>query len=59
MADGVMLLHANAHHMAVAVETLPEAVARIAKDGSQILAIRRIAIPSSAAPQRPLPAGET
>jgi len=47
MADGVMLVHANAHHMAVAVETLPEAAARIAKDGSEILTIRRVGALSS------------
>ena len=41
MSDGVMLLHANAHHMAVVVEPLAEAVARIAKSGGQITAIRR------------------
>lgn len=49
MADGLMLLHANAHHMAVAVETLPEAAARIAKDGSRILAIRRLGAPAAPA----------
>jgi cell wall-associated NlpC family hydrolase len=42
MTDGVMLLHANAHHMAVALETLPEAVARIVKTTGPILAIKRI-----------------
>ncbi len=42
MADGVMLVHANAHHMAVAVETLPEAVERISKQGTPIAAIRRL-----------------
>ena len=42
MADGLMLLHANAHHMAVVVETLPETAARILKTGSPITAIRRI-----------------
>lgn len=42
MSDGLMLLHANAHHMAVAIETLPEAVERIARSGSEILAIRRL-----------------
>ncbi len=43
MADGVMLVHANAHHMAVAVETLPEAVERIARQtNSPITAIRRM-----------------
>lgn len=54
MADGVMLVHANAHHMAVVVETLPEAAKRIAKDGSGILAIRRLgAVPPSAARDQP------
>lgn len=43
MVDGVMFVHANAHHMAVAVETLPEAASRIARDGSAILTIRRLA----------------
>ncbi|MDX2259742.1 MAG: NlpC/P60 family protein [Hyphomicrobiaceae bacterium] len=35
MCDGLMLLHANAHHMAVTVETLPEAVERIARASGQ------------------------
>jgi cell wall-associated NlpC family hydrolase len=43
MTDGIMLLHANAHHMAVVMETLPEAVDRISKTGSEITAIKRIA----------------
>jgi cell wall-associated NlpC family hydrolase len=42
MADALMLLHANAHHMAVTVETLPEAAERISKQGSEITAIRRL-----------------
>lgn len=42
MADGVMLLHANAHHMAVTVETLPEALNRIAKTGVQLRTIKRL-----------------
>lgn len=42
MADGLMLVHANAHHMAVTIETLPEAAQRIAKDGSRITAIKRL-----------------
>ena len=46
MSDGIMLVHANAHHMAVAVETLPEAADRIAKQSAPISTIRRI----SAAP---------
>lgn len=49
MTDGVMLLHANAHHMATVVETLPEAAERIAKTGSPILAIKRMAPASIAA----------
>jgi cell wall-associated NlpC family hydrolase len=41
MVDGVMMIHANAHHMAVAVETLHEAAARIAKTGGAISSIKR------------------
>ncbi len=41
MSDGIMLLHANAHHMAVVSETLPEAVERIRKAGSELTAIKR------------------
>jgi cell wall-associated NlpC family hydrolase len=44
MLDETRLLHANAHHMAVAVEPLAEAVARIAAAGSgQPVAYRRLA----------------
>ena len=43
MADSVMMVHANAHHMAVATETLPEAVVRIARTGSVVTAVKRIA----------------
>lgn len=42
MADGVMLVHANAHHMCVVIETLPEAAERIRKSGSDITAIKRL-----------------
>ncbi len=42
MADSVMMVHANAHHMAVATETLPEAVARIARTGSVVTAVKRV-----------------
>lgn len=42
LVDGCMLLHANAHHMSVTVETLPEAVDRIARSGSRITAIKRL-----------------
>lgn len=41
MLDGVMMVHANAHHMAVTVETLPEAVGRIGRAGSAVTAVRR------------------
>ncbi len=44
MIDGIMFLHANAHHMAVTVETLPEAVARIERSGSKITAIKRLSV---------------
>ncbi len=43
MVDGVMFIHANAHHMAVTVETLPEACERIAKSGPTITTIKRLA----------------
>lgn len=43
MADGVMLVHANAHHMAVAVEPLEVARSRIVKTGGgPIAAVRRL-----------------
>jgi cell wall-associated NlpC family hydrolase len=43
MVDSVLMVHANAHHMLVAVEPLPEAAQRIAKAGSQILVVKRLA----------------
>ncbi len=46
MLDGVMLLHANAHHMAVAIETLQQAVERIARSGIPISRIRRLPVSS-------------
>jgi cell wall-associated NlpC family hydrolase len=42
MVDGVTLIHANAHHMAVAAETLPEAVQRIANSGLEVQAVKRL-----------------
>lgn len=48
MSDGLMLLHANAHHMATVVETLPEAGDRIAKSGTPLLAIKRLTGSSTA-----------
>jgi hypothetical protein len=35
-------VHANAHHMAVTAETLPEAMERIVKLGAEIAAIKRL-----------------
>ena len=42
MVDSVLMVHANAHHMMVAVEPLSEAAQRIARTGSQIIAIKRL-----------------
>jgi cell wall-associated NlpC family hydrolase len=56
MTDGIMLLHANAHHMAVFAEPLPHAASRIARaGGGEITAIKRVErlgapIPSGATP---------
>ncbi len=44
MSDGIMIVHANAHHMAVTVETLPEVADRVAKTGAEITAIKRLDI---------------
>ena len=41
VTDGLHLLHANAHHMCVAKEPVMVAVARIAVEGSPLLAIVR------------------
>jgi cell wall-associated NlpC family hydrolase len=40
--DGNSLIHANAFHMAVAIEPTAEAVARIRESGSEITSVRRI-----------------
>jgi cell wall-associated NlpC family hydrolase len=40
--DGATLIHANAFHMAVAIELLAEAIARIREAGSEITSVRRI-----------------
>ena len=42
MLDPVRLLHANAHHMAVAVEPLRVAAERIARTGQAIAAVKRL-----------------
>jgi cell wall-associated NlpC family hydrolase len=40
--DAETLIHANAYHMAVAIEPVQEAVARIRAGGSEIISIRRL-----------------
>jgi len=40
--DAETIVHANAHHMAAAVENTREAIARIKAAGSELLAIKRI-----------------
>jgi hypothetical protein len=41
--DHAMLLHANAFHMAVAIEPIADAITRIASGGGHISAVRRMA----------------
>lgn len=50
VTDGLHLLHANAHHMAVVREPVMAAVARIAAAGSPLLAIKRPAALGRATP---------
>jgi cell wall-associated NlpC family hydrolase len=40
--DPETLVHANAHHMIVAVESAAEAIMRIKAAGSEITSVRRI-----------------
>jgi cell wall-associated NlpC family hydrolase len=42
VCDETTLVHANAFHMAVAIESIAEAVRRIAEAGSAIVAVKRI-----------------
>jgi hypothetical protein len=42
MVDETRLLHANAHHMLVAIESLTEAVARIEKVAGPVTSVRRL-----------------
>jgi cell wall-associated NlpC family hydrolase len=45
MLDSVLMIHANAHHMMVAVEPLAEMAQRVAKaGGGDIAAIKRLAV---------------
>jgi cell wall-associated NlpC family hydrolase len=41
--DPESLIHANAHHMMVAIEPVMDAVARIKAAGSEITAVKRVA----------------
>jgi hypothetical protein len=41
--DAATLIHANAFHMAVAIEPIAAAVARIATAGSSVTSVRRLA----------------
>ncbi|HZS64183.1 MAG TPA: NlpC/P60 family protein [Xanthobacteraceae bacterium] len=40
--DAATLLHANAHHMAVAIEPVAEAVARIGEGGGEVTSVKRL-----------------
>jgi cell wall-associated NlpC family hydrolase len=42
--DGDTIVHANAHHMAVAIEPLAEALRRTAAAGAELRTVRRIAL---------------
>lgn len=50
MSDAVMLVHANAHHMAVAIEPLEVAVRRTERAGSKIAAIKRLPVDRPGSP---------
>ena len=41
LGDG-MIVHANGHHMATAIEPLSEAIARISEAGAKVTAYRRL-----------------
>jgi cell wall-associated NlpC family hydrolase len=42
--DGTTIVHANAHHMATAIEPIDAAIARIAAAGSAVTSVRRLRI---------------
>ena len=42
MCDRKSIIHANAHHMAVTIEPLDQAVARIKASGSEVTTVRRV-----------------
>jgi cell wall-associated NlpC family hydrolase len=45
--DEASMIHANAFHMAVAIEPVAEALARIRAAGSEVTAIKRVTAPVS------------
>jgi cell wall-associated NlpC family hydrolase len=51
MTSAYLMVHANAHHMGVVIESLKGAASRIARDGPPITAIKRLA--ARAAPANP------
>jgi cell wall-associated NlpC family hydrolase len=42
MIDGVLMVHANGHHMLVAIEPLPEAAERMRKAAGDVIAVKRL-----------------
>jgi hypothetical protein len=40
--DAAMMLHANAHHMAVVIEPMAQAIARIEAAGSTMTSVKRL-----------------
>jgi cell wall-associated NlpC family hydrolase len=46
--DPATLVHANAFHMAVVVEPIAEAIARVRASGSEVTSVRRLDLPLSA-----------
>jgi cell wall-associated NlpC family hydrolase len=42
--DRKTIIHANAHHMAVAIEPIDQAVARIKETGSEVTSVRRVMV---------------
>ncbi|MGD9836562.1 MAG: NlpC/P60 family protein [Afipia sp.] len=45
--DGSTIVHANAHHMATAIESTESAIARIRVAGSEVTSVRRLTLPSA------------
>jgi hypothetical protein len=45
MRDADTIVHANAYHMATAIENTADAIARIKAAGSEITAIKRLGCP--------------